>query len=777
MLLIPILLPMIAAVLCYLEGRRSKDGRDLCVIGSCLAELLLAVAMFLFVVSGHELHTEVPGFCAMGMSFRLDGFRALYVLVAGVMWFFTSVLSRQYFAKHYHNRNRYYFFFLMTLGATVGVFLSADLYTTFIFFEIMSFTSYTWVAHDETPEAMRAAETYLAVAIIGGMVMLMGLMLLWMNVGTLQIDRLYEAAAASTNPGGVFAASLCILLGFGAKAGMFPVHIWLPKAHPVAPAPASALLSGILTKTGIYGVIVVSCEIFRDSVIWGNLILVLGLITMLGGAVLAVFSVNLKRTLACSSMSQIGFILTGISMTCLLGEHNALAARGTLLYMVNHSLFKLILFMVAGVVYMNLHKLGFNDIRGFGRKKPVLHFAFLMGMFGLMGIPLGSGYVSKTLIHESIVEYVELLAEHGARPLAFLYTGAEWLFLFSGGLTAAYMIKLYVCLFWKKNPDCQPAYDEWPHYMNGASRFALLATALLVPLLGVRPNLTMDFLADVGGGFLHAGHLHHAVEYFSLGNLKGAGISLSIGLAVYLALIRPLMTRRKQGDTYYLNLWPPLLDLEDRLYRPAIEGMLSVGYRAASVGRAEILEKRIYHPLLVFLESAGSRLASAGRSDILEDRVFRPVVKGAEHAGAALAGLGHEEKVEGRVYAPLIRLLSEVGTLAGRFLSGLADRLGALLTLKVLQAGRRRPRGAEEEESSLAHVIGNRVDEAKEQLNRTLWRENPREHHAEEKLTGFWRGMVKLRQMLTHTMSYSLLVFGIGLCLMLIYLMFLNGRI
>jgi len=118
-----------------------------------------------------------------------------------------------------------------------------------------------------------------------------------------------------------------------------------------------------------------------------------------------------------------------------------------------------------------------------------------------------------------------------------------------------------------------------------------------------------------------------------------------------------------------------------------------------------------------------------------------------------------------------------VGTLAGRFLSGLADRLGALLTLKVLQAGRRRPRGAEEEESSLAHVIGNRVDEAKEQLNRTLWRENPREHHAEEKLTGFWRGMVKLRQMLTHTMSYSLLVFGIGLCLMLIYLMFLNGRI
>ena len=183
------------------------------------------------------------------------------------------------------------------------------------------------------------------------------------------------------------------------------LHIWLPKAHPVAPAPASALLSGILTKSGIFGVIVVSVNIFRASTAWGNLILVLGLITMLGGAVLAVFSVNLKRTLACSSMSQIGFILTGIAMGCLLGEENALAARGALLYMVNHSLFKLILFMAAGVVYMNLHKLNLNDVRGFGRKKPILHFAFLMGAVGLMGVPGFSGYVSKTLIHEGIVEY------------------------------------------------------------------------------------------------------------------------------------------------------------------------------------------------------------------------------------------------------------------------------------------------------------------------------------------------------------------------------------
>lgn len=216
---------------------------------------------------------------------------------------------------------------------------------------------------------------------------------------------------------------------------MFPLHIWLPKAHPVAPAPASALLSGILTKSGIFGIIVVSANIFRADPTWGAMLLMLGLITMLGGAVLAVFSVNLKRTLACSSMSQIGFILTGIAMSCLLGEENALAARGALLYMVNHSLFKLVLFMAAGVVYMNLHQLNLNDIRGFGRRKPLLHFAFLMARWAWRAVPLFSGYVSKTLIHEGIVEYVHLLSEMGKSGEVMLYTLAEWVYLFSGGLT------------------------------------------------------------------------------------------------------------------------------------------------------------------------------------------------------------------------------------------------------------------------------------------------------------------------------------------------------
>ncbi len=211
----------------------------------------------------------------------------------------------------------------------------------------------------------------------------------------------------------------------------------------MAPAPASALLSGILTKAGVYGVIVLSCGLFYGQETWGQLLAVLGLATMFWGAFLAVFSINLKRTLACSSVSQIGFILTGIAMAVLLsaaGEEPGLAVRGTLLHMINHAAFKLVLFLCAGAVFMNLHRLDLNEIRGCGRGNRLLAFCFLMGALGISGVPLWSGHVSKTLLHESIVEYAALTGY-------FWWRGAEWLFLFTGGMTAAYMTKLFVALF------------------------------------------------------------------------------------------------------------------------------------------------------------------------------------------------------------------------------------------------------------------------------------------------------------------------------------------
>lgn len=583
--------PMVSAFAGYLAGRRDKRARDYLAAGATGVEFFL----FLFFLAraamgGEEIRVGIPAVCGMGLNFTLDGFRVLYGGIAAFMWFMSTLFSREYFA-HYRNRNRYYLFLLLTLGATEGVFLSADFYTTFIFFEIMSLASYVWVAQDEKKASLRAAETYLAVAVIGGLVMLMGIFLLYSVAGTLEFQGLagfYQEIARGTHEGAasarnrVWAAGICMLFGFGAKAGAFPLHIWLPKAHPVAPAPASALLSGILTKAGMFGILALTCYLFLENSIWGGLVLVLGACTMVVGAARALFSVDLKGTLACSSVSQIGFILVGVGMCGLLGEENILAVRGSLLHMVNHSLVKLVLFMAAGVVFMNVHKLDLNDIRGFGRKKPLLQLIFLMGALGIGGVPLWNGYISKTLIHESIVEYLEL-AREGAVPLIFspgAVKAIEWLFLASGGLTVAYMAKLYVVLFVEKNndPALQEKFDALKgRYMNKASGAALGISAALLPVMGFFPGQVMAPLADLGQGFFHGAEGNGDIPWFSLANLKGAAISLFIGALVYVVVVRLWMMKKEQGVSVYVNRWYKYLDLEDYFYRPVLQKALPFG--------------------------------------------------------------------------------------------------------------------------------------------------------------------------------------------------------
>lgn len=501
----------------------------------------------------------LPEICGYGLSFQIDGFRIAFSALAVLAWTMALIASMEYM-KHDGHRGRYYFFTFVTLFATLGVFLSADFFTALIFFEIMSFTSYTWVAQTEKEAALRAADTYLAVAVIGGLAILMGLFLLFHMYGTLDFEKLGQLVLGTEPTAMRYAAGVCILVGFGAKAGIFPLHIWLPKAHPVAPAPASALLSGMLTKCGIFGAIVLASRLFAGDRAWGTLILVLGACTMFLGALLAVFAMDLKRTLACSSVSQIGFITVGVGMCDMLFGEHALAAHGTMLHMINHSLIKLVLFLCAGVIYMNTHELDLNKIRGFGRKKPYLAGCFLAGALAIGGIPLFSGYISKTLLHESILEY------GGGGWMKFL----EIVFIFSGGLTIAYMTKLFVTVFAETNTDeaLQRSYDEKKYYMTPASAVAVGIPAVILLLWGWMPHRLMDTVADLGSGFFALEESGEAVHYFSGENLLGAVYSIVIGAVVYLVVIRgALMKKNETGAKVLVNRWPEWLDLENTVYR------------------------------------------------------------------------------------------------------------------------------------------------------------------------------------------------------------------
>ena len=542
MLYFVVFFPVVAALLVPLmKSERAKGLWAVIATGATLCAMLCTA------FGSFGSSWTIP---LLHLHFAVDGFRAIYGTVVCFMWFVSALLSPQYFHGH-HNLGRYYFFFLLGLSSTAGVFLSAELYTTFLFFEMMSLGSYVWVVQEETPGAMDAGKTYLTIAVLGGLVTLMGLFILQHLTGTLVIAELRQACAAVENRSALWAAAICIFFGFAAKAGAFPLHIWLPKAHPVAPAPASALLSGVLTKAGIFGVLLITASLLPGEHSWGILVLILGAITMVLGAVIAVFSNNLKYILACSSLSQIGFIMTGIAMICLLGEENALAANGTVLYMMNHSLVKLTLFLFAGVVYCNTHALDLNDIRGFGRGKPLLHGLFLCGACSLAGIPGFCGYLSKTLVHESIVEYIHLT---GSAAI----TAVEWLFLFSGGLTAAYLTKIYVAVFWQKG--CCSG-KKWG---TPLSVLALTLAGVTLPVIGLLPHRLAEKLTGLTLDFTGGHSFHHTVHYFAWVNLKGVVISLAIGMAVYFLFIRKVLMK----DGRYLDRWPAWLNLEQSVYKP-----------------------------------------------------------------------------------------------------------------------------------------------------------------------------------------------------------------
>ena len=698
--------PLAGAGVTYLAGRADKRFRDYMACAVAVTEFLMTLIV-LITMKDQTAGVELPGICQMGLKFETDGFRAVYGTVAAFMWMMTTLFSTEYF-RHYRNRNRYYLFMIMTLGATEGVLFSADLYTTFIFFEMMSFTSYVWVAQDERKESLRAAETYLAIAVIGGLVILMGLFLLYHQTGTLMIDDLYQACRGKN----VLAACVCMFVGFGAKAGAFPLHIWLPKAHPVAPAPASALLSGILTKTGIFGILVISCKILFHDARWGTFVLLVGVLTMAAGAVLAVFSIDIKRTLACSSVSQIGFILVGIGMQGLLGEENILAVRGTMLHMVNHSLFKLTLFMAAGVIYMNLHKLDLNEIRGFGRNKPLLKLAFLSGALGIGGVPLFSGYISKTLLHESIVEYAGIAGKSdqilGVSDIRLV----EWLFLISGGLTVAYMLKLFMAVFVEENKDRQrqKAYDDLKgSYMNTMSKIVLGICAVLFPLMGILPDRFMTWMADLGQTFMGTEETAEQIHWFSMTNLSGSLISILLGVAVYLLIVRGWMMRKQaDGSKEYVNCWPAVLDLEDYLYRPVLLQVLP----AVAGGVCKVLDKLVdvlakVQPLAAYAE--------ASFFNTIQDPVIVEMKKDIYHGSAE-----PDDPEEG---------------------------------------------------NPVTHVLGRCCNAVKHLLNATVWKKHPCQTDFKHKLALRYEQFRENMILIGRSMSYGLLLFSLGLCITLIYLL------
>ena len=548
-----LLLPMVGSVIGYALGKKGR-GKYRDFFNIAVTGLVFMLVTYLYKVVNHgTIELFIPDIMVTGLYLKLDMFRYIFVWITCFIWFLTTIYSTQYLIK-YKNRNRYYAFFMLTLGSTLGVFMSENILNLFTFFEMMSFTSYVLVIHDEDQYAHDAGQTYIGMAIGGGLILLLGIFLLFDYTGTLNIS---EYPVKMAEMGGLkYLISTLILIGFGIKASMVPLHIWMPKAHPAAPAPASAVLSGILIKTGIFGIMILCGYIMKEDKLFSMIILVGGLMNMFLGSFLAMFQRNIKRILAYSSMSHAGYILVGVGLMGILKEHKAVAIYGALYHVVNHALFKVLLFMGAGIIYMVLHELSINEIRGFGRNKILLKIVFLIGILAVAGMPGFNGFISKTLLHEALAE-----AHHMYPGIGF--TVAEIMFTLSGAFSIAYLLKLFVAVFVENNEKYS---GQDKRHVRARAILPTLVISGVIVFMGIRPFALMHVLDKAVEVFDGSGHLE--VQFYTLGNFKSTGFTMLLGVVVYFGFVRKFLRKGTGEESLYVNPALKWFNLENHVYIP-----------------------------------------------------------------------------------------------------------------------------------------------------------------------------------------------------------------
>ncbi|MDW7671738.1 MAG: proton-conducting transporter membrane subunit [Bacillota bacterium] len=521
--------------------------------------ILLTTGMFL--LTYHEILREpilyrIGGIFDYGIFFKIDLLNFPLLILAGLLWLLISFYSRE---------DIHYLFYTVTYIATIGSLLAGDLLTFFLFFEVMTFASYALMVYHRGEEQLEAGFVYIYMGIIGGLFILSGIIMLSAYTGTFQWANL---AVRFSELGIIkYFIGFFFIVGFGLKAGMFPFHFWIPRIYAGAPIAITALSSGVLIKVAAYGMLKIMAVIFSVDIsrglqfypmLWqvseriGFVVIWMGIITMVVGVFMALQQGSTKKMLAYHSISQMGYVIMGIGVAGYLGYIGPMGYVGSLYHMLNHSLFKVMLFMVAGAVLYQTGETDMYNMGGLWKKMPVTAALCFVAVMGITGMPGFNGYASKTVLHHAIEE-------------AFLYGHpsfkyAEWIFTVVSAGTVCSFIKFYYYIFLRhQTGDFGRDAKDSPHMTA-----VMGVLAALIILIGVFPNwlpnsvlipAAMDSSYDQG----FIGYYLSEMNFWNLKDLGGMVIVYILGFVMFIVGYR--------FHLFHLKL-PGWLNAEKYIYTP-----------------------------------------------------------------------------------------------------------------------------------------------------------------------------------------------------------------
>lgn len=491
-ILLPIVLPALAGILLLLdsfrEHRSGKTPSEKALKGLHLyTGIVLVFTAVLALAAAWTGERSVTLFTLLDeipVYFRIDGISRLFVTIVSIVWLAAGFYAFSYM-KHEGEEKRYFGFYLLLYGVLVALDFSGNLITMYLFYELMTLVSMPLVLHNGTKEAIMAALKYLFYSMCGAYCGLFGIFFLYRYCDTLTFTPggTLQAAAAQGHTGILLLAVFLMLIGFGAKAGMFPLHAWLPAAHPVAPSPASASLSGIIVKAGVLATIRVVYYVVGPAFIRGTWVqyswMTLTLVTVFMGSMLAYREPVFKKRLAYSTVSQISYILFGLSLL------TPTAMAGALLHTVAHAFIKCGLFLTAGVFLYQFGYTRVDQLEGLGKKMPKTFWCYTFFALALVGIPPTNGFISKWYLAEgSLASGIPVFSWLGPVVL-----------LISALLTAGYLLPITMKGFFTAGQTAgeKEAKTEPPFWML----LALVVLAVLVVLTGIFPNPLIHYVSDL----------------------------------------------------------------------------------------------------------------------------------------------------------------------------------------------------------------------------------------------------------------------------------------
>lgn len=472
-LLIPILFPMIMAIVGAKANFKSKRNRNVFLYSVVGFNLALLIEIF---YQGNNLSVNLIKISSfLNIYLKVDKLGILFSLLASILWIFTTSYSIEYMS-HEKDEKRFFTFFLATLGVTVGIALSGNLFTMYIFYELLTLTTFPLVIHAESKDALYSGKKYLIYSFGGATLALLGMMILYSITNNLDFIPKGVLFGYDYDKTLIMIAYTSMFIGFGVKAAVAPFHSWLPAAM-VAPTPVSSLLHAVaVVKSGIFALIRVSYFVVGATVIKdinGNkYISILVVLTVLMGSFLALHQNNLKKRLAYSTISQLGYMVLGIILL------NKQALTGAIMHLINHAVIKITLFFCVGAIYFKTHKKNVEDIEAIGKNMPITMWCFSIAAISLIGIPPTNAFVSKWF-----------LALGGLNDKIIF----PIIILLSAFLTAAYILPIVVTAFFHIEENEDERNLDPPKGML----IPIVGLTAIVVFLGLFPNVVLNFVKSI----------------------------------------------------------------------------------------------------------------------------------------------------------------------------------------------------------------------------------------------------------------------------------------